>query len=137
LTRFVLDCSVAVAWCFDDEQLAYADAILDRLRDGEASVPVVWPLELANALLVGERRRRLSKADTARFLALIQGLHITVDEQSQARAFDEILSLAREHRLSSYDAAYLELAMRNKCALATLDAELRRAAIETGVAVLS
>ena len=135
--RFVLDCSVTVAWCFEDEATPYADAILGRLETGEAVVPSLWPLEVANVLLVGERRKRLTEADTSRFVTLLRNLPIFVDEETSRRALDPVLTLARQQGLSSYDAAYLELAMREGCELATLDDRLRETAARVGVTVLT
>ena len=136
MKRFVLDCSVTLAWCFEDETTAYADAVLNSLESAEGVVPTIWPLEVANALLVGQRRKRLTEADTVRFLTLLRAMPIVVDEETSRRALDDVLSLARKHNLSSYDAAYLALAMRERYALATLDEHLREAAAKTGVAVL-
>ncbi len=126
--QFVVDNSIVMAWCFADEASAYADAILDRLASTEALVPAIWPLEVGNVLLVAERHNRLSEADSARFVALLDELPLTVEQEVPQRALGEILMLAREHRLSTYDASYLDLAMRSGLPIATLDAGLRRAA---------
>lgn len=136
MSRFVLDCSVTMAWCFDDEADGYADAVLDGLVDGTAVVPSRWPLEIANVLLVAERRGRLNKADSARFLELLGALPIEVDGETHGRAIGAIVSLGREHGLSSYDTAYLELAMRENVPLASLDQPLRLAAEGSGVSLL-
>jgi len=136
LKRFVLDCSVTLAWCFKDETAAYAAAVLRNLNSAQGIVPTIWPLEVANALLVCERRKRLTEADTVRFLAFLQAMPIVVDEETASRALDDILFLARDHNLSSYDAAYLELAMRQGYPLASLDDRLRKAATRAGVDVL-
>jgi predicted nucleic acid-binding protein len=133
---FVLDASITVAWCFKDESGQAAAGVLNRLVDGDAVVPSVWPLEVANALLVGERRGRLACADTARFVGLLRELPIVLDVESSGRALSDVLVLAREQALSSYDAAYLELAMRRGSALATLDDGLRQAAARLGIAIL-
>jgi len=137
LKRFVLDCSVTMAWCFEDETAGYADMVLEKFGTSEAVVPSIWPLEVANVLLVGERRGRLTTADTVRFLTLLRAMPILVDEESAYRLFDEVLALAREQNLSSYDAAYLEVAMRQGCPLTTLDDSLCKAAANVGVAVLT
>ncbi len=118
---FVLDCSVAMAWCFEDEAAGYADRVLKKLATREAVVPAIWPLEVANVLLVGERRKRLTKADSSRFLELLQGLPIAIDLQAASRAFGDIMSVARSLTISAYDASYVELAMRVGLHLATLD----------------
>src|SRR3954451_5810674 len=101
-----------MVWGFGDEADAYAEAILDRMPDLQAHVPSLWRLEVANALLVGERRRRCTSADTARFLAILDAFPISVDDETAAHAWADTLHLARAHDLSSYDAAYLELAVR-------------------------
>jgi len=136
--RFVLDASVAVAWCFEDETTRFTEVVLNRLASGaEALVPSIWPLELANALLVAERRNRIAQAKIVGLLRHIVGLPITVMPISALQAFEQILPLARQRGLSQYDATYLELALRSELPLATLDGELRRAASEIGVALLT
>jgi len=135
VTGFVLDCSVAMAWCFADETNPYTEAVLQDLADVGAVVPSIWPLEMANVLLVAERRKRISKAQSRRFVELLQSLPIAVDDVSAARVWDGVLSLAREQQLSAYDAAYLELAMREGLPLATADNALKRAAKRCGVVV--
>ncbi len=135
MKRFVLDNSVVMAWYFEDEANAYTSAILESLAASEALVPTIWPLEVANVLLVGERKGRGSEARTSRFVALLDALPIRVDAATSQHALSGILTLAREQRLSAYDAAYLELAMREGLALATQDKALRRAAEACGVAL--
>ena len=122
-----------MAWCFEDVAAGYADRVLKKLAMREAVVPAIWPLEVANVLLVGERRKRLTKADSSRFLELLQGLPITIDVQAASRAFGDIMSVARSLTISAYDAAYVELAMREGLHLATLDENLRNAASKIGV----
>jgi predicted nucleic acid-binding protein len=131
---FVLDGSVTVAWFFEDEADAYAEAVEDALASAAAVVPALWPLEVANALLVGERRRRTTEAKVTQFLPLLKALPITTDDETAARAWQESLYLARAHNLSVYDAAYLELALRRGLPLATLDGKLKAAAAAVGVA---
>ena len=133
---FVIDASLTLAWCFKDESSAYATTILKQLPDSRAVTPSIWPLEVANALLVGERRKRLTKADTARFLALLRSLPITVDDETTRRALGGVLSLARDQGLSSYDASYLEVAMRRGCSIATLDDRLQEAATKLGITIV-
>ena len=99
----------------------------------QAHVPGLWPLEVANALLVGERRGRTTAADAAHFLAILSAFPITVDDETVARAWADTMHLARAHNLSAYDAAYLELAMRRGLPLATLDDKLKAAAVAVGV----
>lgn len=131
--RFVLDGSVALAWLFQDEQDPYADAIIARLPGLEMAVPRLWHLEVANVLLFGERRGRCSPADTMQWLGYLAGLPIVMDGETESRAWSDTLSLARQHALTAYDAAYLELAMRRGLPLATLDAKLKGAAQAVGV----
>lgn len=133
---FVLDNSMAMAWCFGDEATPFAYRILDQLASDHALAPAVWPLEVANAVLTGERRGRLQPADAARFLGLVRSLPIEVDASSLDRSLGPILELARTHNLSAYDASYLELAMREGVALATQDERLRAAARRAGVVLL-
>ena len=126
--RFVLDNSVVMAWCFEDEEKGYTEAVLDSLESGEAVVPAVWPLEVGNALLAAERKKRLGKADVIRFLTLLSALAIMVEQESPERMLKEIIALARERHLSTYDASYLDLAMRLGLPLATQDGSLLNAA---------
>lgn len=136
MSRFVTDCSVTMCWCFEDEADAYADQILEKLVVDETIVPAIWSLEVTNALLSGERRKRLSEADTLRFLEVLRSLPIIVDDTPLGQTLDDILALGRRHNLSSYDATYLELAMRQGVPLATLDERLVKAARASGVALI-
>ena len=131
---FVLDGSITLVWAFEDETDPYAEAVADSLENKPAIVPAVWPLEVANALLVGERRKRITEAKVAQFLTLLQSLPITVDDETVLRAWQETLHLARLHDLSEYDATYLELAVRLGLPLASLDDKLKTAATAAGVA---
>ena len=133
---FVLDVSVSLAWCFHDEGTAQTWAVLDRLRQESAVVPSLWHLETANVLTLAERRGRLSEVATAAFVNLVQRLPIAVDPETSERALREILILARGEELTSYDAAYLELALRRGLPLATKDRILERAACRMGVVLL-
>ena len=132
---FVVDASVVMSWCFTDESNAYADLVLDKLTGAVAVVPAIWPLEVVNVLLVGERRNRLKESDSLRFLALLSQLPIEVDSE-QPEGMNELLALGRTQNLSSYDASYLLLAMRRGCTLATLDDRLLQAAAKLGVPLL-
>ena len=129
----VLDASVTLAWAFEDEENAYPDFVLESLGEAKACVPTIWPLEVGNALLVAERRGRLNQAATVQFLTLLWQLPIVVEPERPERIFGEILSLAREQGLSTYDATYLHLAMRRGFPLATTDELLRQAATRAGV----
>jgi predicted nucleic acid-binding protein len=134
--RFVVDNSVIMAWCFEDEVSAYADATLECLEDCEALVPAIWPLEIGNVLLVAERKRRLGKADVVRFLELVSSLPLSVEQESPGRMLTDIIALARDLRLSTYDASYLDLAMRLGLPIATQDKLLMKAAKKCGVPLL-
>jgi len=134
--NFVLDGSVTMVWGFEDEADEYAEAILERMPDLQAHVPSLWPLEVANALLVGERRRRITSAETARFIAILGAFPITVDDQTVAHAWADTMHLARAHNLSSYDAAYLELAVRLGLPLAALDGKLKKGSWGNGCTAL-
>ncbi|MBN2516782.1 MAG: type II toxin-antitoxin system VapC family toxin [Deltaproteobacteria bacterium] len=125
---FVVDNSVVMAWCFEDETNRYADAVLESLVESSAAVPSIWPLEVGNVLLVAERKKRISEADSARFLALITQLSIIVEQESPERMLKEIIAVARDHKLSTYDASYLDLAMRKGLPIATQDSILMSAA---------
>ncbi len=134
---FVLDCSVTMAWCFDDEATPYTDGVRDSLADLRAVVPSTWPHEAANATIVGERRGRLDEARSRRFFVLLAALPIRLDEETSNRAFGDIVHLARAYQLSAYDADYLELAIRRGLPLACLDGKLKTAATAAGVVVFS
>ena len=137
MTGFVLDASVAVAWCFDDESTPAAWALLDRVRKAPAHVPPLWELEIGNILLGAERRRRITQARAALFLGILGELDIRVDPDLPGRAFRDVLPLARARRLTTYDATYLELAMRLGLPLASKDAALVRAAHAVRVKTLA
>jgi predicted nucleic acid-binding protein len=122
---FVLDASIAVAWAFDDEDYPNAVLALERIRKDQGRVPSLWWYEVRNALIVNERRRRLTEADTALFLRALSRLDIAVDPLPDEQ---RVLAIARRHRLTLYDAAYLELAQREEIPFATLDAKLARVA---------
>lgn len=132
MTRFALDCSLTMAWCFEDEATPYSESVLEALAEGKAVVPPIWSLEVANVLMVGERKKRLVPAQSLRFVELLQSLPITLD--ADIRPLGELLGLAREQGLSSYDASYLDLAVRTGLPLASLDGDLLEAADRYGVA---
>jgi len=137
VNSFVLDCSVAVAWLLEDERVPEADELLDLLDGGgQAVVPSLWRLELGNVLAGAERRNRISATGIANCLGILARLPIVTDSRTEERALREILELARREYLTTYDAAYLELAMRRGLSLATLDRRLARAARRVGVDVL-
>ncbi len=136
MTGLVIDASAVLAWCFEDEGGPEADALIEQVAADGASVPGLWSLEVANGLVTGERRGRISRAESAAFVAMIEELPIVADHGTGARALHETMSLAREHELTAYDAAYLELAMRLGLPLATGDRKLRTAAQRVGVGLL-
>ena len=131
----VLDNSIIVAWCFEDEISEYADGVMEAARDGVLLVPAIWPLEFANTLLVSERRNRIRPDQLDRIIKDLDALPIKVEHESRERVLGEILLLARKHQLSTYDASYLDLALRRQLPLATQDKALMRAAAECGVAL--
>lgn len=131
----VVDTSVVMSWCFEDETNPYADAVLDHLSTATAIVPAVWPLEVVNVLLVAERRKRLKPADSVRFLVLLSQLPIVVDNDRIEDRVKDFLALGRSSRLSSYEASYLDLAMRNGCPIATLDKHLMEASRENDLSI--
>ena len=138
MTRFVLDNSVAMRWLVESgkrSNQAYAEAVLKSLVDAEAMAPNLWHLEAANVLLSAEQRGELETADIERFISQLERLPIQVDPLTAYQGFSRTLSLSRAHKLSSYDGAYLELAIREGLPLATLDKNLVKAAKKAGVAV--
>ena len=134
MSRFVLDCSVTMAWGFEDEADAYADRVLAALQRAEAVVPALWMLEVINVLVVAERLGRLDAAGSQAFIHTILQLPIRIDEGMTRERLPLLLGLARAHRLSSYDAAYLDLALIQGLPLATRDTGLESAALAAGVA---
>lgn len=135
--HLVLDASVPLAWCFEDESAALPERILDALETGaEMLTPAIWPFEVANALLMAERRKRITTAQATAFLQRISKLPILVEPISPHRAFEHILQVARQYQRSEYDAAYVDLALREALPLATLDAKLRRAARSAGLTLV-
>jgi predicted nucleic acid-binding protein len=135
VTAGVVDSSIALTWCFEDEASPETDRLFERVRDDGAVVPGLWHLEVANVLLRAEQRGRISRADVARRLMLISDLPIATDQETTPRAWRETLSLARAENLTAYDAAYLELAERRGLPLMTRDNELGAAAKRLGVTV--
>jgi predicted nucleic acid-binding protein len=136
VTELVIDASVALAWCFKDEGNEATARLLERVQTDAAAVPSLWHPEVANVLALAERRRRITPAESAELIALLETFEIVVDEETLARAFTRVLDLAREERLTAYDAAYLELAMRLGLPLASKDGDLCDAAERLGVSVL-
>ena len=132
----VVDSSIALTWCFEDVVTAETEAIGTRVDFEGAIVPGLWRLEVANALLLAERRGRIDRSDVEQRLELLAALPISIDADTGIRAWTDTLLLARAERLTLYDAAYLELAIRQDVELATLDRDLRRAARKMGVTIV-
>ena len=135
--RFVLDNSVVMRWLLNDgsdERLAYGAKVLDLLTQdtGEALVPGIWSLEVANVLVKAQAKGLVSEARATAFVGLLADMTITVDASTATRVLGDTLQLARRFKLSSYDAAYLELALREGLSLATLDADLQSAMMQVG-----
>jgi len=134
---FVVDASVALAWCFEDEASSWTDGLLERLRQGDAIVvPAHWPTEISNGLLVASRRKRIKADQPALFWDELERLPIEVEVALSAGQAKIVLALSAKHGLTVYDAAYLELAYRRQLPLGTLDVDLRKAAQGEGVALL-
>ena len=128
---FVLDCSVTMAWCFEDESSPYADAVLSSLKQTKALVPSLWMLEVANVLLMAERKKRLQEADMLHFTHLLSRLPIHVNEVPLVMT--DLILLGQMHQLTSYDACYFRLALLYGLPLATLDEKLKHAATKAGI----
>ena len=137
MTGVVVDASVALAWCFPDESSDYADAVLVALEGRTILVPAIWGLEIANAVLAGERSKRLRQPEIRRFVTLLESLSLVQDVQPVSDHMSKVLPMAREYGLSAYDAAYLELSIRHGAPLATLDGKLQKAARKAGIEVFA
>jgi predicted nucleic acid-binding protein len=134
MAAFVADASVTLAWCFADETTPYTEAVLNRLRVGEeAVVPSHWPLEVLNGLILAKRRRRIDEAAVQAALTNLLSLRIAIDAGSLFSSRAAIIELAERHRLTAYDAAYLELSKRRRLPLATLDQQLLAAVRAEGI----
>ena len=131
---FIADASVAIGWVHPAQASRETAAMLDAIEAGAVlEVPALWPLEVVNALTVLVRRRRLSDEDRRIGLGWLRALPVRLDHEMASLAFSKLADLAATHRLSVYDAAYLELAERRALALACVDGPLRKAAKERGV----
>ncbi len=130
---FVMDCSVTMPWLLHNDATDYAKQVLLGFNKGQAVVPELWFLEVSNILLVFERRKRIKVAESEQFIKLLSELPINIDQGTANRVFPKIILLARKYQLSTYDATYLELAIREKLPLATLDKDLQRAAKKSGI----
>ena len=133
---FVLDCSVTMAWCFEDERTAATDSLLARVVDAGAIAPFLWPLEVTNVLLNAVRRKRIPPDAFNQVAQRIAALPIVIDKDGAEMVWGNTLQLAERYALTSYDACYLELAQRKALPLATLHTALRKAATAAGVTLL-
>jgi predicted nucleic acid-binding protein len=134
VSRFVLDASVVLTWCFPDENSAVAQHVADRFKQGDTAVaPSFWPHEVLNALLAGEKRERISGALARSFLDDLAALPVALEQLPAEVIFDRIQALSRTHGLTAYDAAYLDLALDIGLPLATLDDDLAHACKRAGV----
>lgn len=134
--NFVLDNSVAMRWFFGDgrpHELAYAQDVLEAMKQAIAVVPVTWGLEVSNVIARAEAKELVTEARSEAFLEMLGEVDITVDAATFSHALSDTLHLARRYRLSAYDASYLELALREGLPLATLDGDLQKAAKRAGV----
>ena len=132
----VLDSSVTLSWCFDDERTAATTAILQRIGETGAHAPQHWPLEILNGLMMAERRGRIDATVRQRLADFLRDLPVAIDPDTTAQVWDAARRLAERFRLTVYDAVYLELARRKDLPLATLDQELRKAGTALGVPLL-
>jgi len=130
---YVLDCSLTMAWFFEDEATPATDAIFAALPDSEVHVPTLWPMEIANVLTLAERKRRTTDARIGQFVERLLKQPIQIDHESPERSFTHLMPLAKVRGLTIYDAAYLELAVRKGLPLGTLDRTLLKAAKAEGV----
>jgi predicted nucleic acid-binding protein len=133
---FVVDCSIAMTWLFHDEATPKTAALLNRLATETALVPTCWFIEITNVLAMAERKGRITPTQSDAFIADLCKLGIERDDEAADRAFTHLLALCRTHRLTSYDAIYLDLAIRRSLPLATLDEDLRKTAKKLHVGLL-
>jgi len=133
---YVLDCSMTMAWLFEDESTKKSEQLLTRLSESEtALVPASWTWEVSNVLLVAQRRKRITRAQATGFLEMLKVLPIGIDTKAIQQAREATFELALEKQLSSYDAAYLEIALRKQLPIASLDKQIIRVAKELGLVV--
>ncbi len=133
----ILDCSITMAWCFEDESTDFSEYTLEHIAKSAAVVPALWPVEVANVLVIAERKKRISHAKMIAFIELLSLLPIIVDNNLINRPILAIQELAREFKLSAYDAAYLDLAIRMDLPLATFDLALIKAAKKIDIKIFS
>lgn len=134
---YILDASVTLAWCFSDEATPETVTLLNRLESEIAFVPTLWSLEVGNILVNAERYKRITYAQISEFITLLGSINIRVDTETATRGFHEIIILAHAEKLTTYDAAYLELAMRLGLPLATKDKQMRQVATRLGLELIN
>lgn len=133
MSRFVIDASIVLAWCFPDENSPLAEHVAERFKLGETALATTfWPHEVLNALLVGEKRKRISRALIRNFLEDLSTLPVVLEQVPAKEVFERIESLSRKYDLTTYDAAYLDLAVEKALPLATLDEHLIQACRKAG-----
>ncbi len=137
MNRFVVDASVALCWYFPKQKTVYTEAVFDLLARGdEALAPALWPFEMVNALVIAARQKAITLLQLETFIADLKDLPVSIDLGGVGRSYSSIVRLSRQHQLSSYDAAYLDLALVEGVSIATLDKNLQAAASSAGVELL-
>lgn len=136
MAPFVVDASITLSWCFAGEATAYSTAVLGAMQTTYAVVPALWPFEVANSLAIAERRKRITPEGIVKFLETLRTLPIQVERREAVWLCQATIRLARERRVTAYDAAYLDLARREKLHLATLDNDLQEAGRSIGIAAV-
>lgn len=137
MREVVIDASVALAWCFPDEKSIYAEHVLESLDGRTVLVPAIWTLEVVNGLLVGERRKRIGQTDILRFAELLEALTVQEIALPVSAHISSVFPLARQYKLSAYDASYLDVAIRSGAELATADERLEKAVRAAGVPIMT
>lgn len=135
-SRITVDCSAIMGLCFEDERSEYHDRLLNLLKAEPAYVPSIWVAEVGNVLTIAERRKRITTADSAKFIKLLESLGVQIIDVLELKAIPEIMAIAREHDLTFYDSQYLYVALRNGLQLASLNKALCAAATKVGVSVI-
>ena len=133
MQRIVLDCSITMSWCFQDETTDSSITLLESLDGISLHVPALWTLETANALASAHRRGRIDDDDLAATLLFLETLPLEIDDRTASSSLTDVLPLALAYELTAYDATYLELAMRIEAPLCTLDSGLHSAAKRAGI----
>ncbi len=133
--EFIIDCSITMAWCFEDERTSYTEKLLSVLAEVAAAVPDIWPVEVTNVLLMAEKRKRVTSYQVNTFKNSLRKFPIQICERTPSQTWDDIFELAKETKLTSYDACYLDLAIQLSLPIATLDKDLKKAAHSKHVAL--